>query len=122
MISSASSAGLKCLCNYQVQCHKELRLIKGCILSLHLVNLMVKRCRVLFLSSDAVLPCHLPKVTGSCCPLPALPRPLASDPIIVRPEKILFHLANLMEKSGGEGGGEASFLLHQLTQPTLFAA
>lgn len=35
---------------------------------------------------------------------------------------MLFHLANLMEKSGGEGGGEASFLLNQPTQPTHFAA
>lgn len=31
----------------------------------------------------------------------------------MRPEKILFHLANLIKKLGGKGGGKASFLLNQ---------
>lgn len=59
---------------------------------------------------SAVLLCDLPKGTGSYCPLPAFPLPLALSPRIMRP---LFRLANLKEKLQGE----ASLLLNQPTPP-----
>lgn len=59
--------------------------------------------------SSAVLPCDLPKVTGSHCPLSAFLVPLASHPIIMRPEKIVFHLANLIEESGAEEWARPAF-------------
>lgn len=59
---------------------------------------MLQESAIPLLLSSAVLNCDLPKVTGSCCPLlPPLP---VSYPIIMKPEKILFHLANPMEKWG----------------------
>lgn len=68
--------------------------------------------------SSAVLPCDLPKVTGSHCPLQAFPLPLASHPIIMRSEKIVFHLANLMEESGAEERARPAFCwISQLTLP-----
>lgn len=119
VISSTSSAGLRCLYKYRVQCHKQLGLLKGCIAPVRSNGEMLQKSAVPLTLSSVVLPCDLPKVTGSRCPFPAFPPPIALYPIITRPEKILFHLANLMEKSRGAGGGEASFLLNQ---PTHFAA
>lgn len=98
-----------------MQCHKQLRLITGCVLSLHLLALMMKGCRgvsypSLLLSYCVYMSfCDMPEVPGSRCPLPDLSPPLASYTIIMRPEKIVFHLANLIEKLGrkrGRGRGQ----------------
>ena len=125
VISFTSSDGLKCLCNYQVWCHKQLRLIKGCILSLHLFPLMVKCCRrvpFLYRSLLRSYAVTCPRSQVPAVPFQPSPCPLHHIPWSWGQRRYCFTWPFLMEKLEGEGGGEASFLLNQPAWPTHFAA
>lgn len=82
VISLTSSAGLECLCDHPAWCHKNLRLIKGYILSLHLFPLMVKSCRrVPLLYPSSLLLSY--SVTSPRMQVPTAPFTLPSTPCII---------------------------------------
>lgn len=81
VISLTSSASLECLCDHQAWCHKNLRLIKGCVVSLHLFALTVKGCRRVPLLYHSLLLSY--SVTCPRTQVPTVPFSLAPTPCII---------------------------------------